>query len=99
MQPINIVYEECYDNVDIVLVPDDIANSVESVVQEFFCWLRVPENNHRFMVPHEQWGEVLMIGAKEFVWWLNHVKLPGEEKALILQQNTTFVETYSTAEF
>lgn len=99
MRPINIVYEGCYDHVDVVLVPDEIANSIESVVQEFFCWLTIPENNNRFMVPHERWGEVLMIGTKEFIWWLNYVRLPDGEKATILQQNTTFVDAYPTAEF
>lgn len=99
MRPINVVYEECYDHVDIVSVPEDIANDIESVVQEFFCWLIVPENKKRFLIPHEKWGEVLLIGAREFVWWLNHIKLSGEEKASILQEDTTFVEEYPTADF
>lgn len=98
MRPINIVYEECYDNVDIVLVPEDIANSIESVAQEFFCWLLAPENNKRFVIPHEKWGEVLLIGAKEFLWWLNNIKITGEE-ATILHQHTSYVPEYPTAEF
>ena len=99
MRPINIVYEDNYDSVDIVLVPEHIANSIGSVVQEFFCWLLVTENNKRFMIPHDKWGEVLAIGANEFVWWLNNIKTHDEEKASIVQQHTSFVEEYPTAEF
>ena len=99
MKPINILFDEQYDDVDIALVPDEIAFSIEQTVQEFFAWLEMPENKSRFMKPHEKWGEVLNIDTEEFLWWLNHVKIADTEKATILQQHTSFVKEYPTADF
>jgi hypothetical protein len=98
MKPINILYDGLIDDVDIVLVPDEIADSIEQVVGEFWRWLEVPENKKRFLKPDEKWGQVLSVDTKEFLWWMNNIKITGEE-AMILQQHTSFVTEYPTAEF
>ena len=71
MQKINVVYDGCLENVDILLVPDDVADDIERITQEFFNWLAVPENGDRFRTAVIDGRKFLSIGTDEFIWWLN----------------------------
>lgn len=99
MKPINILFDEIYNDVDLILVPDEIASAIDQVVRDFHTWLDVPENKNRFMKPNERWGQVLVIDTQEFVWWLNNIKILGKEKATVLKQHTSYIEEYPTANF
>lgn len=93
MQKINLVYEDDYDDVDILLVPDYVAEDIQKILQEFFDWVAIPENGFRFKI--ELNGEkVLSIDTSEVVWWLeNHVIKEGESVE-VLKQHTTFCPEY-----
>ena len=99
MKPINILFDGIYNDVDIILVPDWIANAIDQVVLDFHSWLSIPENKSRFMKPNERWGQVLMIDTQEFVWWLNNVKILSQEKSMVVKQHTSYIEEYPTAHF
>ena len=99
MKKINIVFDDNYENIDILSVPNNIAESIEQVVREFNVWLSIPENSRRFLVNYADEIEVLDINTEEFIWWLNNVRIVGIEKATIVEQHTSFVPTYPIAEF
>ena len=99
MKMINVVFDEMYDDVDLLLVPDEIADSVDMVVWAFNNWLSVTENQQRFLVPYTNETMVLGIGTEEFLWWLNHVKIISENKASIVSQHTQFVPSFPAAHF
>lgn len=94
MKTINIVFDDVYNDVDLLLVPDEIADDVDMVISEFNKWLSVPDNQQRFLVPYAGESMVLSIGTEELLWWLNHVKIIGENKASIVRQHTQFVPSF-----
>ncbi len=90
MQKINLIYDDILDDVDILLVPDCIAYDIENVIQEFGYWLSVPENSDQFLNATINGHRYLAIGTAEFMWWLNNIKITGENKAVITDQHTTY---------
>lgn len=99
MKEINLLYDDDVHDVDILLVPDHIADEIEKVMFEFNAWLCVPENRERFMISDAKGNKVLGIDTKEFVWWLENVKLCKSESVFVLEQHTSFRPEYPTADF
>ena len=98
MEKINLVFDDEYDDVDILLVPKAIADNIDAVVNEFFSWTAIPENGQRFVA--EAFGKtVLGIDTKEFIWWLNEIKISGDEKAQVLEEHTSYCPEYPRADF
>ena len=98
MKKIILLYDGHYDDVDILIVPNNIADNIEEVVWDFNVWLQNPDNNYRFRVTKE-YGTFLSIDTQEFLWWLNNVRIMGKDKAKIDCQHTNFVEGYPVAYF
>ena len=99
MRSVNLLFEEEYDDVDIISVPDEIADNIDDVAQLFFKWLWIPENRQHFYVTLPDGKEALGIDTKEFLWWLNHVFLSSGKKAEIILQHTKYQPEYPTAYF
>ena len=99
MKYINLVYEDDYEDADVLLVPDEIADNIDDVMLEFFGWVKFPENNSRFLVKVGEGKKVLSIDTEEFLWWLNNVKLYGGTKATIEKQHTMMWQGCPNAEF
>jgi hypothetical protein len=98
MKYINLVYEDDILDVDILSVPNEVADNIESIVKEFEAWCGIPENARRFMIYNDQ-GAYMSVDTEEFLWWLSEVKLQGREKAVIVKQHTTICYDYPCAEF
>lgn len=99
MKKINLVYEYDYDDVDIALVPNEIADNIEMVVTEFECWIKCPENSKMFLLTNSHGKEVLGIDTKEFIWWLNNVRINNNQTASVLEQHTTYCPQFPMADF
>ncbi len=99
MKKVYVVFDDEFDDVDILLVPDNIADNIERVVWEFNQWLRIPENRSRFVVKGVNGYGIISINTEEFLWWLNHVRIDTTQKAAILTQHTKLVSDYPRAEF
>lgn len=97
MKKINVLFADEYDDVDILLVPDHIAESIETVTQQFFDWTSI--NQSHFMVTDEHGNQFKSVGTNEFIWWLNTHYIIGSEKATILESHTTYRPDYPTSEF
>jgi len=95
---INVVFEYEYDDVDILSVPDYIAENIDNVVANFCTWQRDPKNAERFLVPYEN-RMVLSIGTEEFLWWINHYAISDLATAAIVKQHTHFCPAYPSAHF
>lgn len=99
MKKVNIVYYSDYNDVDILLVQDNVANNIESIVQIFFNWLQDPQNGEQFAKYTEDGLRYLCINAEEFVWWINTVWCPCDEKAIIVEKHTIYHPEYPTGDF
>lgn len=99
MKKINLIYEDDYNDVDILLVPDDVADNIDDVVRCFFSWLRVEENASRFMVTTASGHKGLSVDTKEFIWWLNNIWIRNDSEAKVIVQHTSYQNEYPRADF
>ena len=99
MKHINIVYDDYFDDADILLVPDYVAEHIKSVVMQFNKWLVIPENHGPFLVSTENGAFCLSIDTEEFLWWLNNILITDDSKAVVVKQHTSFNPEYPIAEF
>lgn len=94
MKRICLVYEYDYNDVDILLVPNFIAENIDSYVQQFFNWVALPEHKEQFTKDN-----VVAIGTNEFIWWLEHFVLSDGQYVTLLESHTQFVPEYPMADF
>ena len=99
MRLVNLLFDEEYENVDILSVPDDIADNIDNIAQEFTRWIWFPENRQQFMVTLSDGKECLSFDTKEFLWWLNNIFLSPGQTAAIYLQHTSFHPEHPTANF
>lgn len=99
MQKINVIYEGDTEHADIISVPDSIAQKLDETVQLFFDWLKIRENHIPFLHEIRPGRMVLMIGAKEFVWWLNNSFAENQEKADLLMTDVAAIQKYKSIDF
>lgn len=99
MRYINLVYDDNYDDVDILLVPDFVAENVEDTSSKFLSWLNVSENQQRFLIVLEDGRQILGVETEGFLWWLNNVMINHGPKAKIIKQHTHIVLGYPNVEF
>ncbi len=106
MKLINVIYDYEYDDrtdttkvtdtVDIIKVPDFVSDNIDDIVQEFFDWVALNENRKEY----ENDEEILCIGTKEFVEWLNKNYYQCEnQKIVIIETNTKYNPDYQSAWF
>ncbi len=97
MVKINILFDDSFDDVDIISIPNDIASNIEKIAQEFLDWLPFAEDDYYWAV----------IGGKRynvcetegFIKWLNSVYCKGIEKAFIVKKHTNYCPKNKTIEF
>lgn len=99
MKFVNVVFEYDYDDVDIILVPDDIADNIEQVVQLFIHWLSNPDNGKQFLKTLQSGQIGMIIETESFLFWLNNYKITNGAKASIVMQHTKYNSKYPMAEF
>jgi len=100
MKLINVVYEEDYEDVDILSVPDYIYENIENEVQLYFDWLFDKSSSHDYWKKNEKGGEYIDCDTDAFVNWLNEYKLDSNsEKVYIIQSHTIYHPEYKSAEF
>ena len=99
MKLINILYEDDYDHAVIASVPNWVADDIENVVMTFFSWLNIGDNGNDYLV-EENGITGMVIGAKEFVDWLNNIfQKPTDTPSKIICEDTVYDPTLPTAEF
>lgn len=99
MKYINLVYGDDYEDVDILQVPDEIAENINNVMWDFFRWTDLPENKQQLLVTNVN-GEIgVGIDTEEFLWWLNNVRIFDGSTAVIVKQHTRLWQGYPIADF
>ena len=99
MKRINMIFDNEYESADILLVPDQIADEIDKVVWDFNIWLKNSEQAQRFAVTAANNKTYLNINTEDFIWWLNNIKLVGDERAQLEQQFVPYIPAYPIAEF
>ncbi len=89
MKLVCILYDDMYDEADIIAVPDSLYDNIQELGQQFQWWLG--EAEHDFWITRPNGQRVLAVGTAEFVWWLN--KQLGDdhnEKVKIVEENVRY---------
>ena len=99
MKKINVVYDGCMDDVDIIQVPDVVAENIEDITQEFFDWMS-STYDHDFWKMDNKGNQYLECETEAFIDWINR-EFSGicNENALIILQHTKYNKEYPSAEF
>ena len=95
---INVLYDDLFDDCDIISVPDEIGENAEQYSQMYCRWLdsdQCPEEYH--IVINGNLGTICE--TEGFVKWINLSFGKGNIVAQIVKQHTKFVPEYPTAEF
>ena len=96
---INIVYEEEYNDTDIIALPDEIYDNLNKIVDEFIAYLKyAPKDDIDYWVEIDG---VLCSNLETvgFIKWLNNTYCTGKQKAVIVKQHTNYVPEYETIEW
>ncbi len=99
MKKINVAYDFDYNEdmdsieinglVDIMEVPDEIANNLDEYVQKFFDWFACAENN-----------QAIGVNSDNFEAWINTVAdIKHNELAKVIETNVKFDPSLPIAEF
>ena len=99
MKKVNVVFDEDYNDVDIILVPISISEEIENYLQCFFDWATAIPNREKYEITDQFGKTVVSLGTFEFVNWLNEHVLVFPEYATILEQHTEYLPDASVIEF
>ena len=99
MVRVNILYENEIEDVDIILVPKEIANKIETVTQKFFNWIFEEENKKRFQKENEKDHVYTAVSAKDFIWWINKYEIHNPPYASLVEEHTTLCSDFPIALF
>ena len=97
MKTINLIYECGYNDVDILCVPDYVADNIEYVEQEFLHWINnepLSHLPHRFKKKDRTGHTIITLGTGEFIWWLNNLFITNGERASIIEMHGYYRPEY-----
>lgn len=89
MEPVCILFDDMYDDTDIISVPDSLYDDIQELGRQFPWWLEKGE--HDFWVTSPNGKRYLNCETDGFVWWLN--KQLGDdckEKVKIVAQHVRY---------
>ena len=99
MKKVIVLFDEQYDDVDILSVPKRIAENINDHGQSYCRWLESP-NVDSNLLKVVNGVKCTVLETEGFVDWLNSTVLKDEDnKAIILESHVPFVEGYPIIEF
>ena len=98
MRKFNLIYECDNNHVDIISVPDRIAEDIENLSQLYLDWLPADDD------PHYQWtywGErrIPVKGGADFIFWLNSNYCKTAETAYVEISDVQYDPQFPIIEF
>lgn len=97
MTKVNIVFDDIFDDVDIIAVPDEIIPEIEKIAQEFFDWIPTTKDSDYWTIIDEK---TYMIAETDgFIKWLNTFYCKNTHKAYVVERNTDYCPQYKIIEF
>ena len=97
MTKVNIVFDDVYDDADIIAVPDEIVSNIEKIGQEFLHW-NPPEDDSDYWTIIN--GRKCRVGETDgFLKWLNARYCQETGKAYVVARNTDYCPEYKIIDF
>ena len=95
MQNINIVFDDIYDDVAIIAIPDNIVPDIERLGNEYLNWIPPEDDVDGWVFLNGR--KVMCKEADGFVKWLNVKCCNGQ--AYVVNMNTVYCPEYPMIEF
>ena len=97
MQKVIIIYDENYDDCDIISVPDYIAKDIEKYGQTFCDWLLTTDDEYYYV--YKNGRKYLNCETIGFLKWLNQFVCHKGLKAVLEEQHIQYRKGYPLLEF
>ena len=82
MTKVNIVFDDFFDDADIIAVPDELVPKIEAIGQEFLHWDPPAEDSDYWVIIDGR--KCCAAETTGFIKWLNSNYCANTEKAYIL---------------
>ncbi len=98
MTKVNIVFDNVFEDADIIAIPDEIAYKIEEIGQEFLDWVPNTDDGDYWTIIN---GKKCSVAETDgFIKWLNNYYCRTlKEKAYIVVKNTNYCRDYNIIEF
>ena len=97
MKKINIVFDDVFDDADILVIPDEIFSRIEEIGQEFLDWVPQAEDpDYWTMIDGRRCAVAETDG---FIKWLNATYCKDLPKAFVVARNTNYEPSLKIIEF
>ena len=97
MMHVNIVYDDVFDDADIIAIPYELLPNIERIGQEFLDWVPTAEDREYWTVVNGR--RCTVVETDGFIKWLNNTYCIGLEKCYVVARNTTYDPTRKVIEF
>ena len=97
MREIYLIFEDDYEDCDVICVPDFIADNAPRYGQLFCDWLANTTDESYFVDISGK--KYLSCETEGFIRWLNNFYCNINEKAYIVKQHTSYLSGYTKIEF
>ncbi len=100
MERINIIFEDDYNDVDIIAIPRELSAIIIKIAYEHSFWVadKAPKDDSDYWENIN--GELSpILETVGFVKWLNNYYCKGKRRAIILKQHTKFVSDFRSIEW
>lgn len=97
MIKVNIVFDNDFEDADIIAIPDEIASEIETIGQEFLDWVPTADDCDYWTIIDGQ--KYLVAETDGFVKWLNSCYCSKTEKAYVVKRNTNYCSQYKVIDF
>ncbi len=97
MKRVNIVFDDIFDDADIIAIPDEIFSHIEEIGQNFLHWVLTTEDpDYRKIINGRK---CIIVESDGFIKWINATYCNSLEKSYVLARNTDYDPTLKIIEF
>ena len=97
MIKVNIVFDDLFDDADIIAIPDEVSSRIEEIGQEFLHWIPTAEDPDYWTLIN---GRKCTIAETDgFIKWINTTYCKNLEKCYVVARNTDYDSTLKIIEF
>jgi hypothetical protein len=97
MKKVNIVFDDVFDDADIIAIPDEIFSRIEKIGQEFLSWVPTTEDPDYWTIINGR--KCAVAETNGFIKWLNATYCKNLEKSYVVTRNTDYNPTLKIIAF
>lgn len=97
MTKVNIVFDNVFEDADIIAIPDEIVPQIDVIGQEFLDWVPTTTDSDYWTIVDGR--KCLSVETDGFIKWVNSSYCLNIEKAYVVTRNTDYYPQYKIIEF